>query len=498
MSSFHIVAAINTDSLIGILEYGEYSIPWPLLKHDMEHFKNLTTSAPLGEINAIIVGRKTWDTLGPIYKANQSRINIVITSDPANKKSTHGEKYVSSFQESLDLVNDLIGIHQVFVIGGGSIYQQAIQHPNLDKYYITVVESCFPDSYNVQEKIYFPIKYHHILSKSLDFFDNVPRKIDDISTGISMTFYEFSNSKLKSFMEFFSTSPSKWELEYMNMIRTIIEKGTSYKSRNGEIVSYFGYQLRHDLSEGFPITTIKKCFIRPIFEELMWMIRGETDVNILKRKNVHIWDKNSTLEFLKSRNLDYEEGDIGPGYGFQMRHFGAKYVDCHTNYSNQGVDQLSECIRLIKNEPNSRRIMINLWNPVDLDKMALPPCHFVYNFSVENSDLPSKKSRLNCHLIQRSWDVLLGWNTSTAALLTHLLAKTCDLEPGIIVHSITDAHIYQSHLSSGGVDCLLERKPRGLPVLNIRDKKDITEYNFDDITLKNYFPCPHIKFDMVA
>jgi thymidylate synthase len=233
----------------------------------------------------------------------------------------------------------------------------------------------------------------------------------------------------------------------------------------------------------------------------MWMLRGQTDTKILEQKNVNIWKKNSTKEYLKQYGLPYAEGDIGPGYGFQMRHYGAEYIDCKTDYTNQGMDQLTECINLLNTNPLSRRIMIDLWNPADVHKQALPPCHCIYNFGVDlyAEPIDSMRGKLNCHLFQRSWDVLLGWNTTTAALLTYLLAHHCNLDPGIVVHSISNAHLYNEHIESGVVDKLLLRKPRLFPKLNfLRRKENIVDYEFEDLVIDGYYPSPAISANLVA
>ena len=196
-----------------------------------------------------------------------------------------------------------------------------------------------------------------------------------------------------------------------------------------------------------------------------------SSVHLLQAKKIYIWDKNSSKEFLQSRNLPYEEGNIGPGYGYQFR--------------KGSVDQWNQCIRMIKEEPNSRRIIINLWNVADIDKMALPPCHLLYQFSVKNG-------KLNCHLYQRSWDIMLGWNTSTAGLMTHILAMITDLQVGTLTHTICDAHIYQDHMH--GVDVMLSRIPKNLPILCIKKKcNNVADYEYKDFELIEYSPYENIK-----
>lgn len=285
------------------------------------------------------------------------------------------------------------------------------------------------------------------------------------------------------------------EQQYIELIKKIQDEGVWYRN----VKSVFGYQIKCNLADGFPIWTIKKTFWRGICEELFWMMRGSTDVSELQGRGVNIWNANSTESYLKSRNLNYAAGDIGPGYGFQMRHYGADYVDCKTDYTGKGIDQLAKCVDLLKNDPMSRRIIIDLWNPKQNDEMALPPCHMIYNFNVRlyDSVINGKRGVLNCHLFQRSWDVLLGWNTTTAALLTHLLATTCDYDIGILVHSITDAHIYKDHIDSGVVDVILSRDTRRLPKLTV-NKKPIDQYEFTDLTLTDYNPHPPIAIKMIS
>ena len=212
-------------------------------------------------------------------------------------------------------------------------------------------------------------------------------------------------------------------------------------------------------------------------------------------KGIHIWDGNGSREFLDSRGLtDREEGDLGPVYGFQWRHFGAKYKDMHTDYTGQGVDQLAECIRKIIHNPEDRRIIMSAWNPADLDQMALPPCHMFCQFYVD-----TERNEVSCHMYQRSADMGLGvpFNIASYALLTHLVAHVTGRKPGELVHTIGDAHIYLNH-----VDALkeqLKRKPRDFPTLKINpDKKDIDDIVYDDLQVIGYNPHKAIKMKMAV
>ncbi|XP_069132759.1 thymidylate synthase-like isoform X3 [Argopecten irradians] len=223
------------------------------------------------------------------------------------------------------------------------------------------------------------------------------------------------------------------EYKYLDAIQQILDHGIRKTNRTGvDTLSIFGMQMRYNLREDFPLLTTKCVFWRGVAEELIWIIQGCTNGNKLKEKNIHIWDANGSKEFLSGIGLGHrEEGDLGPVYGFQWRHFGAEYKDMHTDYSGAGVDQLKEVIRKIKNNPDDRRIIMSAWNPPDLPKMALPPCHAFVQFYVNVAN-----GELSCQLYQRSADMGLGvpFNIASYALLTYMIAHVTDLKPGDFVH----------------------------------------------------------------
>jgi len=239
----------------------------------------------------------------------------------------------------------------------------------------------------------------------------------------------------------------------------------------------------------FPLLTTKNVWFKGVAEELLWFINGCTNANKLSEKKVRIWEANGTKEFLEKRGLGHrEEGDLGPIYGFQWRHFGAKYVDMHTDYTGRGVDQLAQCIDTIKQDPDSRRIVMTAWNPSDLDSMALPPCHMFCQFYVNAGEL-------SCHMYQRSADMGLGvpFNIASYALLTRLVAQVCGLKAGELVHSIGDAHVYNNHIEP--LHTQLTRTPHPFPLLHINPSKThINSFSFDDFTLQNY--QHHPKLDL--
>merc|ERR1712078_670112 len=243
-------------------------------------------------------------------------------------------------------------------------------------------------------------------------------------------------------------------------------------------ISVFGTTMRYDLRTSFPLLTTKRVFWRGVVEELLWFVRGDTNAKHLSDQGVKIWDGNGSREFLDKRGLSHrEEGDLGPVYGFQWRHFGAKYVDMHTDYSGQGVDQLAECIKKLKEDPTDRRIIMSAWNPADLGLMALPPCHMFCQFYVANGEL-------SCLMYQRSCDMGLGvpFNIASYSLLTCMMAQVCGLKPGEFVHTMGNAHVYQNHIEP--LKEQLKRTPRPFPVLKInQDVTDIDGFQASDFEL---------------
>ena len=285
------------------------------------------------------------------------------------------------------------------------------------------------------------------------------------------------------------------ESQYINLIKHILENGISKDDRTGiGTLSIFSYNMTFNLRESFPLLTTKKVYWKGVVEELLWFISGSTDSNILKEKGVKIWEGNSSREFLDSRGLShYDQGDIGAGYGFQWRHFGAKYTNMYDSYEGQGVDQLKDVIYKIKNTPDDRRIIMSAWNPSDIDKMALPPCHIFIQFWVDTN-----KKELHSQMYQRSCDVGLGvpFNIASYALLTCIIAKLCDLTPGDFHYCMGDTHIYKNHIDA--MKLQITRDPYDFPKINIKDITDIDNIKFDDIELIDYKYYENIKMNMAV
>lgn len=291
---------------------------------------------------------------------------------------------------------------------------------------------------------------------------------------------------------------NKQEQQYLDLCKRILAEGEERKDRTGTgTFSLFAPpQLRFDLSNGqFPLLTTKKVYFKSILYELLWFISGSTNGKVLEKEGVHIWKGNGSREYLDSIGLtDREVDDLGPIYGFQWRHFGAEYENCHTDYTGKGFDQIANVIHTIKTDPYNRRILLSAWNPPAFKKMALPPCHVFCQFYVSYK---TGKPRLNCQMYQRSCDMGLGvpFNIASYALLTYMIAMVCDMEPGEFIHVMGDSHIYKDHVKA--LEKQIEREPRPFPKLIIKRKvTSIDDFKFEDFQVVDYHPYPAIKMKM--
>lgn len=257
--------------------------------------------------------------------------------------------------------------------------------------------------------------------------------------------------------------------QYLELMRHVRENGQFKSDRTGTgTYSVFGYQMRFDLSEGFPLVTTKKCHLRSIIHELLWFLKGETNIEYLKNNGVSIWDEWAD-----------DSGDLGPVYGKQWR--------CWGTPSGETIDQIKDVIEQIKTNPDSRRLIVSAWNVGELSDMALAPCHAFFQFYVNDG-------KLSCQLYQRSADIFLGvpFNIASYALLTMMIAQVCDLEAGEFIHTFGDAHLYSNHIEQ--TDLQLTRQPHALPTMKLNPAiKDIFDFSFDDFELLDYQAHPHIK-----
>ena len=260
--------------------------------------------------------------------------------------------------------------------------------------------------------------------------------------------------------------------QYLDLLQHVLDNGTDKSDRTGTGTrSVFGYQMRFDLAQGFPVLTTKKLHLKSIIHELLWFLAGDTNIRYLKENNVSIWDEWAD-----------ENGDLGRVYGAQWRSW--------RGANGETVDQIANVVRQIRQTPDSRRLIVSAWNPAEVDDMALPPCHALFQFYVANG-------KLSCQLYQRSADIFLGvpFNIASYALLTMMMAQVCGLQAGEFVHTLGDAHLYQNHLEQAQLQ--LTREPRALPKMHINpDVRDIFAFKFDDFTLSDYDPHPHIKAEV--
>jgi len=257
--------------------------------------------------------------------------------------------------------------------------------------------------------------------------------------------------------------------QYLDLMRHVRENGTFKSDRTGTgTYSVFGYQMRFDLADGFPLVTTKKCHLKSIIHELLWFLQGDTNVRYLQENGVRIWDEWAD-----------ENGELGPVYGYQWRNWPAP--------NGESVDQIAKLVEMIKSNPDSRRLIVSAWNPALVDQMALPPCHALFQFYVADG-------KLSCQLYQRSADIFLGvpFNIASYALLTLMVAQVCDLEPGEFIWSGGDCHLYANHLEQAALQ--LTREPLPLPTMKLNPQvKDLFGFRFEDFELVGYEAHPHIK-----
>ncbi|TEB28655.1 thymidylate synthase [Coprinellus micaceus] len=294
------------------------------------------------------------------------------------------------------------------------------------------------------------------------------------------------------------------EYQYTRLIRNVLDNGETRPDRTGTgtIALFAPPSFRFSLADmTLPLLTTKRTFLRGIVEELLWFVQGCTDSKKLSEKGVKIWDGNGSKEFLEGRGLGHRrEGDLGPVYGFQWRHFGAEYVDADHDYTGEGVDQVAEVIRKIKENPTDRRIILSAWNPKDIPQMALPPCHMMCQFyvSLPPPSSPDSKPKLSCLMYQRSADLGLGipFNIASYALLTHMIARVTGTEAKELVIQLGDAHVYRDHI--GALEEQLKREPRPFPKLKWArdDIGDIEDFVYSDFVVEGYNPHPPIAMKM--
>jgi thymidylate synthase len=474
------------------------------LKQDMSFFKNLTTNGSKSHMNIVLMGRKTFNSIPERFSPLKNRINFVLTQDPILLKlsKVHLKNlefddllpYYMTFDTFCKLHKKLD--HDVFVIGGGVIYNKFLDS-KLDKdlvptkLYITEISGI---KFNKDDKLTYMDNFDYrwkLIGYSEKFEEsNVTYRI--LRYGVSPP---TDDGKYKPTDEF----------KYLELANKILTTGNTRADRTGTgTVSLFGEQLRFDLSNGIlPLLTTKKVNLNMIIHELLWMMTGNTDAKVLQKNGVKIWDGNTSREFLDKRGLQhYPEGVLGAGYGWQIRFQGAKYhprfadtskIDC-TKIG--GFDQLIYIEELLKNDPFSRRILMSYWNPIDFKDTALLPCHYSFQFYVEEINGVKYLSGL---LTQRSADGFLGapFNFVFYSTLIHIMCLRHNFKPKELVFSGGDVHIYKNHIEA--VKKQLLRTPLPFPKLKLNTSlknKDWSEMTVEDFELIGYFSKPFIKAPM--
>jgi dihydrofolate reductase/thymidylate synthase len=461
------------------------------LKHDMAFFKNLTINSvsPDSELkkNIVLMGRKTYFSLPEKNRPLKDRINIVLTRNkdllaqsPLPENSILTKDLYFTDEATFEKIYNT-SKPNVFVIGGSEIYNHYLKRA--DRLYMTYVESKLetaPDTF-----IDYPTSRYQLVGASENY----------VESGVSYRILRYR-----------PTEQLSDEYEYLNLAKSILSTGNTRSDRTQTgTLSKFGTQMRFDISQSIPLLTTKRVPFKMTVEELLWFCRGDTDATILQKKGIKIWDGNTSREFLDNRGLQhYPEGTIGPQYGFLWRFFGAEYSPDFRDTSKTdtdsigGFDQLRNVEHLLKTDPFSRRILISAWNPYQLHEQALPSCHLLVQFYVEEID---NEKYLSCQFYMRSNDLFLGnpVNIASYSILTYILAKKCGMKPKELVYTCGDTHIYTNHIEQ--MKEQLTRTPRPFPKLILSDevaRKDWKDLTIDDFQLVGYMCYPTIKGDMAV
>lgn len=461
MQNVNLIVAFAKNLVIG----KDGSIPWTI-PEDLTYFKNVT------EGHYVVMGRKTYFSLPENVRPLPNRKNIVITNTPSNFQNNNNVLFVT-MEEADNIIRNLDDKINIFIAGGESIYQHYM--PQCSKILTTQIDmSVKGDTKFPFIPSYFSITEYSCLKTS--------------TTGQQYRFVTYQRDKRSSHPE----------IAYLQMMRHILEDGNIREDRTGTgTKSIFGHQLRFDISKSVPLITTKFVPWKMCIQELLWFAQGRTNAKVLQEQGIKIWDGNTTREFLDKRGLcDLPEGDVGALYGFQWRHFGASYKTCNDKYDGDGFDQLKYIENELLTNPYSRRIFMSAWNAIDLDKMALCPCHVSCQFYVEDN---GGEKHLSCHMYQRSVDTFLGeaWNIFSYTVLTYILAKRCNMQPKDLIISTGDTHIYLNHIEQ--VNTQLHREPLPQPILVISDAiqtKDWNNMSIADFELVGYTHHPAIKAEM--
>lgn len=455
-----IIVAFSKNFGIGI----HNALPWNI-PIDLKKFQQLTTN------NVVVMGHKTWLSIPENKKPLKNRLNVVVTR--SSLRSTNDVVYV--LPDELD--SFLQKYTNIFIIGGSFLYKKYIGIANC--IYATVIDKEY------QCDTFFPTDQFHkyyIKEYSASHFS------EEEQCNYRNIYYELSNKQ-------------HGEFEYLNLMSNILNNGNDRTDRtNTGTKSLFGKQISFDITKSIPLITTKFVGFKSIVKELLFFLKGKTDSKILEKQGVSIWKENTSREFLNSRGLDnYREGDMGPMYGFNWLHWNCNYLGCDHDYSNKGFNQIDALIHSLVYDPFSRRHLLTTYNPSEVDKSVLAPCHgLTVQFYVE---VINEQQYLSCHMYQRSVDNFLGepYNITSYSVLTYIIAKICNMKPKELIISMGDSHIYNNHIEQ--VKLQLSRSPLPFPILEINDSvlsKSIYDIEIDDFNLIGYLYRPSIKAQMAV
>ena len=527
-----VVAVGSEDGAIG----KDGSLPWPRLPEDMVRFRHVTCTTRDPDCrNAVIMGRKTWESLPPRARPLPGRLNVVLSRHCAAGGAGAGAAaagtdehagtdviWASSLGDALRMVQaPHLAIESAFIIGGVQCIRAALALDEtvdgiaVDALYLTQVCGAFASDVALPELATSLTVADADADKELVLEGSHGRplrfqRVDRRSEGTRYTtltddgtviWYRFATYRRRRDLAAIPVAaipvaaPVGADDIYLALVRDVLSKGVPRADRTGVgTLSTFGSVMRFGLAGGaLPLLTTKRVFWRGVVEELLWFMSGSTDARVLASKGVHIWDGNSSREFLDGRGLAHRQvGDLGPVYGFQWRHFGAAYTDFGADYRGQGVDQLAAVVAALRANPTDRRIVLTAWNPVDLAKMALPPCHMFAQFYAQDG-------ALSCLMYQRSADVGLGvpFNIASYGLLTHMVAHVTGLAPKELVYVTGDTHIYSTHVEA--LRGQLQRAPRAGPKLALDPAVlELDDFATEHIVLTGYDPHPALPMPMAV
>lgn len=472
LAPFSIIVAIDAGN--GIAKNGE--IPWNS-REDMKFFRDATVGK---KRNAIIMGRCTYESIPEDFRPLPDRKCVVISRTWRQEQHPDISVYTSLSDALAGLGASINSYDDVFVAGGEQLYAEALR----DYLYLCkrIYVTKFKSDYSCDQ--FFPF----------ESVKNLPQFAEPVKT--------------RDYSRFtFLPKETHDEMQYINLLQRIKDEGEPKPDRTGiGTKSLFGVRMEYDIRDRLPILTTKRVFYELIIKELIFFISGKTDTRILTEQNVKIWQGNTSKKFLDDNGFTftddlggdhpYNEGDMGPLYGFQWRHWNAQYKGCDVDYKNQGIDQLKTLVENIRKDPHSRRHILSTWNVEQLSQMVLAPCHVLAQFNVS-----ADRKWLDCQLYQRSGDMFLGvpFNITCYALLTCMIAHITNLRPRRFVHIIGDAHIYNNH--GDQVNRQIRRTPRPFAKLSFRDATrihEIDDFGINSFIVENYNSWPAITADMAV